>query len=394
MDLERKWKGGVGMTAYSDDVLSTLAQLVSINSINPAYDQGKPEEDVAKFIEGFFSDRGIETFRQEVSPGRSNVIARLPGHNSERRVVLEAHMDTASITGMTIPPFDPVIRDGLLYGRGACDTKGGLAAMMHAVAFLKQNRITPPCEVWLAAVVDEEFAFQGAIRLCEGLQAHAAIIAEPTELRAVVASKGVLRWKIRTHGKAAHSSKPHLGVNAISHMAAVVDAIDRETVRLSETKHPLLGPATANVGIVRGGVQVNFVPDRCEIEVDRRLLPSESIDGVLNEYSALLAALDKSKTSLKIEMDSPMIADAAFETDVSEAVVTTAQSVLQRMGLDATPAGVPFGSDASKLSRHGVPSIIFGPGSIDLAHGAVEYVECDQVALATTFYRGFLMEFA
>jgi acetylornithine deacetylase/succinyl-diaminopimelate desuccinylase family protein len=381
------------MKMARDGVLATLADLVSINSINPAYENGTPEEGVASYVERFFAEREIETFRQSVLPGRSNVIARLPGRNPQRRVVMEAHMDTASITGMSIPPFEPVIREGRLYGRGACDTKAGLAAMMHAVAWMREESITPPCEVWLAAVVDEEYLFRGVLALCEGLQADAAIVAEPTELRAIIASKGVLRWNVRTAGKAAHSSKPHLGVNAISHMALVVAALDREAQRLRRNAHPLLGPATLNVGVIRGGVQVNFVPDRCEIEIDRRLLPGETPETVLAHHETILADLRAQHPQLRVESDPPMLADPALETDAEAQVAQRARDVLIGMGLNGELSGVPYGSDASKLSRHGVPSIIFGPGSIDRAHAAVEYVDCDQVVLAESFYREFLLGF-
>jgi acetylornithine deacetylase len=374
-------------------VLATLADLVSINSINPAYDNGRPEEDVANYVEQFFRERGIETFRQPVMPGRSNLIARLPGRNPNRRVVMEAHMDTASITGMTIAPFEPVVRDGLLYGRGACDTKGGLAAMMHALASLKENRTIPPCEVWLAAAIDEEYMFRGVLALCDGLEAHAAIVAEPTELRAIIASKGVLRWKVRVRGKAAHSSKPHLGVNAISQMAKIVTALDREAEALRARTHPLLGAATLNVGVIHGGVQVNFVPDECEIEIDRRLLPGETPESVLAHHEAILDELRANDPLFHVETDTPMLADPPLETDAGKQVSRLASAILTGLNLQGELAGVPYGSDASKLSRHGVPSIIFGPGSIDRAHAAIEYIECDQVLSAVEFYRQFLQRF-
>ena len=242
------------------DVLALLADLVAIPSVNLAYDGGVPETAVAHYVERFFAHHHIETFRQEVQPGRFNVIARLPGHNPNRRVILEAHMDTVSVSGMNIPPFEPKIEDGRLYGRGSCDTKAGLAAMMHAMATIKAAGQTPPCEIWLAAVVDEEYSFTGVLRLCDGLEAAAAIVAEPTEMRLVSASKGVLRWRMRTRGKAAHSAKPHLGVNAISHMATVIQALDQQAKTLARATHPLLGPATLNIGLIRGGEQVNFVP--------------------------------------------------------------------------------------------------------------------------------------
>lgn len=366
-------------------VLETLAELVAIDSVNPAYDGGVGEAGVARYVEAFFARLGIETFRQEVLPGRWNVIARLPGRNPARRVLLEAHMDTVSVSGMSIPPFVPEVREGRLYGRGSCDTKAGLATMMHALAHLRERGIVPPCEVWLAAVVDEEYTFKGVTRLCEGLWADAAIVAEPTELRPVRAAKGVLRWRLRTKGKAAHSAKPHLGVNAIQGMGRVLAAIEKMGEELAAVTHPLLGPATLNVGLIRGGEQVNFVPDWCEITLDRRLLPGEEPQAVWEAMGARLGAA--------VEMEPPYLADGPLETGETEAVAVVAQEVLRGLGLNGELAGVPFGSDASKLARAGVPSLIFGPGSIDQAHAAVEYVECDQVLVALAFYIGFLEKF-
>jgi acetylornithine deacetylase len=368
------------------DVLSLLSDLVAIPSVNPSYDGGVPESAVAEYVEAFFAAHGIETFRQDVLPGRFNVIARLPGRQPGRRVILEAHMDTVSVTGMTIPPFEPKIEDGRLYGRGSCDTKAGLAAMMHAMATVKAEGLVPPCEIWLAAVVDEEYSFKGVLRLCQDLQAAAAIVAEPTEMRLVSASKGVLRWRMRTIGKAAHSAKPHLGANAITHMAAVIQALDQQSKTLARNVHPLLGPATLNVGLIQGGEQINFVPDRCEIAIDRRLIPGEDPEETWAGYAQLAAQLGA-------EIDRPMIADSSMETATTSDVVHTAQRVLVALGRPVAAVGVPFGSDASKLARQGIPSIIFGPGSIDRAHAAIEYVETDQVLETATFFRHFILEF-
>ena len=375
-------------------VIQTLADLVRINSVNPSYEGGAGEREVAAFVRRFFEERGIEVWEQEVFPGRPNVIARLPGRDPARRIVLEAHTDTVSVKGMSIAPFEPRIEDGKLFGRGSCDTKAGLAAMMHALASLKEDRIVPPCEVWLAAVVDEEFSYRGVVKLCEGLTAAAAIVAEPTELRAVIATKGVLRWRIVVRGKAAHSSRPHLGVNAITHMARIVLAFEEDHRRMAASPHPLLGPGTCNVGVIRGGVQVNFVPDECAIEIDRRLLPGERTEDVLKHYQRMLDELASRFPDLHAGMEAPMLTDEALETPASDAVVQTASAVLRDMGLDGEPCGVPFGCDASKLSRAGVPSIVFGPGSIDRAHGAIEYVEIDQVEQALEFHRRFLQSFS
>jgi acetylornithine deacetylase len=369
-------------------VLETLADLIRINSINPSYDHGRPEAEINSWIGDWFRRRGIATVLQEALPMRPNLVAALPGRNPERRLVFEAHVDTASINGMTIPPFEPRIENGLMYGRGSCDTKAGLAGMMEALASLKRDGVRPPAGIWVVAAADEEYSFRGVLKLCEGLVAHGAVVAEPTSNRLVVAHKGVLRWKIRTHGVAAHSSKPHLGTNAISRMAMVVAALDASDAALSARSHPLVGSPTQNVGVIRGGVQVNFVPDACEIEVDRRLIPGEKPDEVFAEYRKLLDATGTGAT-----MDPPMLIDGPLETATDSAIAQVAASVLRDIGLDETPAGVPYGSDASKLSTHGVPSILLGPGSIDQAHAAVEYVDCGQVEQACEFYRQMMLRF-
>jgi acetylornithine deacetylase/succinyl-diaminopimelate desuccinylase family protein len=373
---------GFGMSP----VLQTLADLVRINSINSSYEGGPGEKEVAAYVRLFFEQRGIEVWEQEVFPGRNNVIARVPGDDSSRRIVFEAHMDTVSIKGMTIDPFDPVIRDGKLHGRGSVDDKAGLAAMMHAVADIHASGEPPPCELWLAAVVDEEFSFRGVVKLCEGLKADAAVVAEPTEFKCVIASKGVLRWRIRTKGKAAHSAKPHLGINAITAMSRVVLALNEDHERMQQVQHPLLGPATCNVGVIHGGVQVNFVPDEAVIEIDRRLLPGEEVESVLAHYQSLLDALMKQHPDVIAEMEQPMLQDWSFQTDANAPLVQLSRDVLRGMKREDGVSGVPFGSDASKFARLGIPTILFGPGSIDQAHAAVEYVECAEVEAALAFY--------
>lgn len=376
-----------------DPVVATLAELVRIPSVNPAYEGGVSEAGVVAWLREFCRERGIESEETEVLPGRPNLVARLPGRDPRRRIVFEAHTDTVSTKGMAIAPFEPVVEDGLLYGRGACDTKAGLAAMLHALASLKEEGFVPPCEVWLAATVDEEHSYRGVLKLCEGLVADAAIVAEPTSLRLVVASKGVLRWRIRVRGKAAHSSKPHLGVNAIQHMARVLIALEEDEAALAAVSHPLVGSATCNVGVISGGVQVNFVPDECTIELDRRLLPGERAAGALARYQDLLDRLATRHPGLVAEMEPPMLTDEALDTPVDAPPALLAGEILREMGLDGAPCGVPFGSDASKLSRQGIPSLVFGPGSIDRAHAAVEYVEVDEVQKAFEFFRSFAKRF-
>lgn len=374
-----------------------LAELVAINSVNPAYG-GPGEAGVAAFVQQQFLAAGLEVLTQHVEPGRENVVGVLPGRDRSRRVVLEAHMDTVGVEGMTIAPFEPTIRDGLLFGRGACDTKSGLAAMLAAVLDMAARGEPPACDVWLAAVVDEEHAYKGVLALVEGLAAAggttaAAIVAEPTSLRIVSATKGVLRFRIRLTGKAAHSSKPWLGTSAISAAADVVQALDRLHSDLSgRQSHPLLGQATGSIGLIRGGVQVNIVAETCELDVDRRLLPGEDPEAVLARYREVVeAAVSPRGVTASLET---LLLDETLETPLDAEVVTTAAAVSCQLGLPFDPIGVPYGSDASKLSRRAcVPSIVFGPGSIDQAHAAEESVPLAEVDTATAFIREFLLRF-
>ncbi|MEO7146006.1 MAG: M20/M25/M40 family metallo-hydrolase, partial [Bryobacteraceae bacterium] len=319
---------GLSVGNSMDGLIETLADLVRINSVNPAYPDGAPESAMALYIQNFFEKRGIEVSQQPVFPGRPNVLARLSGRDSSRRVVLEAHMDTAGISGMTIPPFEPAVRDGRLYGRGACDTKAGVAAMMHAVASLAEDRMQPPCEVVFAGVADEEHAYRGVVKLLEGLRAEAAVVSEPTSLRLIVATKGCVRFRIRVHGKAAHSSKPHLGVNAVSHMARIVVALEEDAQALAGRTHALLGPPTFNIGLIHGGTQVNIVPDLCVIEVDRRLVPGEEPEVVWKSYCRLVESLCGSIPGLDAIVEEPMLQDLPLETAVSQPVAAVASKVL------------------------------------------------------------------
>ncbi len=374
-------------------ITDTLSDLVGINSVNPEWD-GPGEGEVATYVCDYFDRIGVEFHTGEVLPGRSNVIGRLPGKDSSRSLLLEAHMDTVSVAGMTIDPFAAETSAGKMWGRGTCDTKAGLAAMLHSMATLKRDDLEPPIDVVLAAVVDEEHLFRGVSDFVSSLNDQpkpiAAIVAEPTELRVVRANKGVLRWQIITRGRAAHSSTPHLGASAITAMADVIKALEDNP---PAGEHALVGPPTCTIGTIHGGRQVNFVPDECCIKIDRRLIPGESAADVHQNYDRLLDAVRERHPKVQIENESPFLADDAMETDADEEVVKVAGGTLGSMGLPTESIGVPFGCDATKLSRAGIPSIVFGPGSIAQAHTADESVDIEQVEKAGEFYRNFIMSF-
>lgn len=378
-----------------ESLFRTLADLISINSVNPAYPGGPGESLVAKYVAGFFQQNSIPFEFQPVFENRPNVIGRLEGEPGGRTLIFEAHMDTASELGMSKPPFQP-LRDGnRMYGRGSCDTKAGLAAMMHALKIVRDSKLQPRASVWLVAAVDEEHSFRGVVKFLEkGVKADGAVVAEPTNLVTVVASKGVLRWRVRTRGRTAHSSKPHLGINAVAKMAKLIALMEERLPTIfAKRHHALLGSPTINVGVIQGGLQVNQVPDSCTIEVDRRLVPGETKESAYGELESLVAELRETDCELEVEMEPPMVEDYPLETSPLERISQTVSKASKEVAGRACLEGVPYGSDASKLARAGIPSVILGPGNIDRAHGADEFVELDQVRLAAEIYTQTILEF-
>jgi acetylornithine deacetylase/succinyl-diaminopimelate desuccinylase family protein len=373
-------------------LVSTLSDLIRINSVNPAYAQGVNERDIQDCIGAFFRRREMGVREQEVLPGRPNLIVAIPGRNPERRLILEAHCDTAGVEGMSAP-FEPVIENGRIYGRGACDTKGGLVAMMHAIADVHESGVKPPCEVWFVSAMDEEHSCQGATFFCRDLQAAGAVIAEPTGLRMIRASKGCVRWNITVHGKAAHSAKPHLGVSAILGMSRLLLELEKDNGALGELSHPLLGSPTWNAGQIMGGTQVNIVPARCTVSIDRRMIPGETPEQVLAAFQRTLDRFGAAHPQLRLEMEPPSVQDWPLDTPADAGIVRHTGAVLREFGLSDEAIGVPFGSDASKFGRAGVPAIIFGPGDIAQAHTAEEYLELDQLEQSYLVYRRLIETF-
>ena len=376
--------------SYSNDpVLATLQDLVAVDSVNPALPGGgQGESGMVAYLCDFFRALDIPCDLCEVLPGRHNIIATLAGADPDRALLFECHMDTASAEVMTIPPFEPHIKDGLLYGRGSCDTKAGGAAMIHAIKRLKEAGITPPRTILYAGTIDEEAFFAGTNHLAEHVAVEAAIIAEPTELEVVRAHKGAVRFNVRVNGRAAHSAKPHLGVNAIEKMAELISRFAAEiSPEYAALSYPLLGHPTYNVGIIEGGAQVNFVPDECKIAVDCRLIPGQTPEGVLEGFKEVVAKAKAADGALDSVVEDPFFVCAALGTDEDAEIVQSAVAACREVTANAVIAGVPYATDGSPFSAKGVPAIVLGPGSIDQAHGAVEWVDCQQVVQAAEIYQ-------
>jgi len=368
-----------------------LRDLVALPSVNPAFLAAKHphagEQRVADFLAATAARAGLDVEFQSVSPGRSNLLARLsPPGKARRRLLLAPHLDTV---GATDDQFMPRTRSGRLFGRGACDTKGSVAAMLTALCDVAQSRHRPAeTEIIFAGLVDEEQGQTGSRALvARGLKADLAIVGEPTRLQVVTAHKGTLWMTMETRGRSAHSSCPELGRNAVHAMARVVDLLQTDyAAQLRRRRHPLLGCPTISVGAICGGSQANIVPDRCTILLDRRTLPGESEAAVRREILDMLRR--RNLTAAFVNDKLPPC--RPLETDPRHPLVARfLRSVGQRQ-----PAGVRYFSDASVLAHGGTPSVVFGPGDIAQAHTADEWISLEALERGKALLLRFLQSFS
>lgn len=375
-----------------------LSKLIAIPSVNP---MGRSiagpeflETALTDFLESWLRPLNLEVRRQPVSPGRDNLLATYNATESRHHVLLEVHQDTVPADGMIIEPFRPTIEGNRLYGRGACDNKGPMTAMLLALARLASEQPPNAASVTLALTVDEEHTFSGASRLVrDSLCVDCAVVAEPSELDIIVAHKGVVRWQITTGGRACHSSDPRQGVNAIYAMAKVIDTLERFAIELH--KRPgdaMLGGPTISVGRIEGGVAVNVVPDLCMIEVDRRLVASETPTGAHREIEHLLKSV--LEENLCVTCREPWLRSPALPGNRNgQLAACFAQSVERLRGTHRKKA-VPFGTDAAVFQNAGIPSIVFGPGSVAQAHTVDEWIDLDEVACAAQIYFDFCKHYS
>ncbi len=367
------------------ELTDLLASMIRLPSVNPCDEEPEGPEmgeaRMTRFVRDWLSERDIDCHLQRMSPDRDNVIATVEGRR-EPPLVFESHMDTVSVDGMTIPPFEPRVEDGRMYGRGSCDDKASLAAMMAALARVAEGD-PPPRSVVLVAAVDEEYLHGGAGRYLEDAGPIAgAVIGEPTGLRVIIAHKGALRTRIITHGVSAHSSNPNRGVNAIYRMARVVTALEGFADSLTERpEHELVGGPTLSVGTISGGSAVNIVPEACRCMVDRRLIPGETPDAALDEIRDVVADLLDDDDELV-----PTLKDAPVETDRSAEIVQTARQAVREVTGEDEPEGVAYCTDGCDFAERDIPLVVLGPGDIAQAHTADEWVEIEQVELAAGIY--------
>ena len=375
-------------------LLTDLIFIESANTGRKRANRAGAEAEVADYVEKFLGNLGMETERKYVHKGRPNIIGFRRGKGSGKSLALECHMDTVGVEGMTIEPFGGRIEDGRMYGRGSCDAKGSMAAMLFALKLLFVKGIEIDTDVYFVGAVDEETGCAGSRELIRsGFKVDAAIVGEPTGLDVVISHKGGVWWKVKVRGKSAHGSNPGIGKNAIYQMSRIIQLIEEDVVaNLKRSSHPLLGHPTINVGTIRGGEKINVVPNLCEIEIDRRTLPGEDPDDIIREFVEQVGDLRDGGDELSVDIED-VECHLALETDPEARIVKVLKScVAGRVGKSELK-GVSYFSDAGPFSSAGISSVVFGPGDIEQAHTDDEYVELEQVFRATEIIAEAVMKF-
>jgi acetylornithine deacetylase/succinyl-diaminopimelate desuccinylase-like protein len=373
------------------DISRLLCDLIALPSVNPAFYSDPSlsgEQRVADYLSDCARRAGLEVERQAITTDRSNLIVRLsPSGRARRRLFLAPHLDTVGDPNYA-KQLKPVISGGRIYGRGACDTKGSVAAYFQALlAVVKSGPRPKNTEFVFIGLADEENMQLGSRHFAQtGGRADLALVGEPTGLNVVTAHKGDVWLQLRTLGKAAHGATPHRGRNAVTEMARIVLALEKDYAGLLAQRkpHPLLGVPTVNVGFISGGRQPNIVPADCVIGIDRRTLPGETEATVRREIQTLLK-----KQNLHATFDTLRTASCEpLETDPTHPLVAQ----LTRTAGRKTTLGVHYFTDASPIAAAGTPAVVFGPGDIAQAHTDREWVAVKQLERAASILERFLRE--
>ena len=369
--------------------------MVRVPSVNPEIEAGGAgESEVAALALDWLTSWGYETQLDEVAPGRTNVFARHPpGGASHGRVLLfNGHLDTVGVAGMVVPPFDGTLERGRLIGRGAADMKGGVAALLWAASSLARS--SHGGELQVALTADEEHASLGMQALVsQGVSAQAAIVCEPTELAVMPAHKGFVWMRALFRGRAAHGSRPEIGIDAIRHAAIYLAELEELADRLARRPgHPLLGPPSFHVGTIRGGNAPSVYPDSCEVVLERRTLPGEDEVEVEREFREVL---DRVKGRVP-ELDATLertLGRPGTEVPVESALVKGLLSAGEAEGTPPRVLGMTAWVDAAYLNEAGVPAVCYGPGSIALAHTDEEWAPADEIERCARTLSRFAREF-
>ncbi len=372
-----------------------LQATVRINSVNSNMrGQSDSERELAAFLEGVARSFGLETRRCPVEGYGTNLLVLHEKRADLPWLLFDSHLDTVSAEGMTIDPFGAEIHDARLWGRGACDTKGSGAAMLWAArAYAGSKR--GPNNLAILFSVDEEWGMRGIRSFLAhdyprlGFRFRGAIVGEPTRLRAVVAHGGICRFRVVTRGIAAHSSNPALGRSAISAMMRILEAVESRYRPSLSASHPLIGRAQCSVNTIRGGVASNIIPDRCEIEVDRRMVPGERAEEVARLFAETLQAVKAEHPELDYLLESTFEAPPLAPDDSGE-LFDVVRGVLDGLNLPSEASGATYTTHAGSYAAAGLPAIVIGPGDLAKAHTADEWIDLVELERSVAVYRGIM----
>lgn len=364
----------------NERLLNLLQQLIRIKSVNPGLvPSGNGEADIAEWIGSYLADMGLEVKYQELGPARKNVIGVLKGVGGGKSLMLNGHIDTVDTRGMDIDPLDPVYRDGKVYGRGSYDMKGGVAAMIEAVHSVALSGDRLKGDVLVTCVADEEYASAGTEAVVREFSADSAVVCEPTGLDVCVAHKGFAWIKVDVVGKAAHGSLPSEGVDAIMGAAKFLCEVDRYSREILFAKeHPLLGPPSIHGSLIEGGSNLSTYPSHCAVQLERRTIPKETRQSVVDELNAVIAEVKEKDPRFHAVAD-VFFYRTPFEVAAGEPVVKAVRKALcAELGREPSYCGTAAWLDSSVLQEAGIPTVIVGPDG-EGAHSAVEFVDFDSV---------------
>ena len=370
-----------------NDITTLLHQLVAIDSINSdLVAGGAGEREIAAFVATWLEQAGVEVILDESVPGHPSVIGMVRGTGGGRSLLLNAHLDTVGVAGMQ-RPHEPRVEGNRLYGRGAYDMKGGLAAIMVATAQAKKLSLRG--DVILTAVADEEYASVGTQAIVKQCHADAAIVTEPTALRLCVAHKGFVWLEIITQGKAAHGSRPDLGCDAIVKMGHLLVGLEQLDHSLRAVpSHRLLGSGSLHASLIEGGQELSSYPERCILQIERRTIPGETPEQVETEIRELLGEIGRADPTFLASVQTTFVRNPYEVREDAALVQTLVGQARSLLGSAPEIVGEPWWTDAALLAAAGIPTVLYGPGGAG-AHAVVEWADlkqvqqCSDVVLAT-----------
>ena len=378
-------------------IVETAENLIRLQSVNPP---GR-EAEAADYVGQLMSQLGMEVQVCKLEPDRANVIGRIEGTGGGPILMLNGHLDVVppgELEQWKHPPFEPHVEGGQLFGRGSCDMKGGVSAMLAAVKSILEDKTKLSGDLLVTFVADEESLGKGVDDLVErGYSADMAVIGEPTRLQVVTAHKGLIWVELTTFGKSAHASTVKSNdrggeVNAIYKMCKAILATENYLPALEKRTHKLVGNPTISVGEIVGGTKPNVVPDNCRAMIERRMLPGERSDQVIQEIQKIYDEIGMSDRNFKCDLKTVNIRDAAEISEHEQIVKFCRDSVREVTGVDPGITGFIATSDmATLVNRAKIPTVLLGPGDLAHAHAPNEFVSINELVLASRIYEHLIM---